>query len=97
MSKDPHETVKRLTDALEIAATGVEKHMRLKAIHQELMPLNPDEFPDEEARELFISVLEYSGCYDPQRPTAVSHPEIERCFQQLWELYWRMSSNSQYR
>ncbi|MDD1150007.1 hypothetical protein M5G25_17095 [Pseudomonas sp. TNT2022 ID357] len=97
MSKDPNGTVKRLTDALEIAATGVEKHMRLRAIHQELQPLCPDEFPDEEARELFKSVLEYSGSYDPQRPSAISHPEVEQCFKNLWDLYWLMSSNSQYR
>ncbi|ERO65528.1 hypothetical protein [Pseudomonas piscis] len=97
MSKDPHGTVKRLTGALEKATTGVEKHMRLRAIHQELMPLRPDDFPDEESRALFESVLEYSGSYDPQRPSVISHPEIERCFKQLWDLYWLMSSNNQYR
>ncbi|TDV53459.1 hypothetical protein EDF87_101547 [Pseudomonas helmanticensis] len=96
MSKDPHGTVKRLTDALEAAATGVEKHMRLRAVHQELMVLRPEEFPGEYARELFESILEYSGTYEPSRPTAISHPDIDQCFKQLWELYWLMSSNDQY-
>ena len=97
MTKDPHGTVKRLTDALEIASTVAEKHMRMRAIHRELMPLLPDEFPDEHSRELFESVLEYSGSYDPSLPHIVSLPKIETCLKQLWELYWRMSSNHQYR
>ncbi|WP_447781012.1 hypothetical protein [Pseudomonas plecoglossicida] len=97
MSKDPHGTVKRLTDAIEAACTVAEKHMRMRAIHRELMPLLADEFPDEYSRELFESILEYSGSYDPQLPSVVSLPKIEDCLKQLWELYWRMSSNNQYR
>ena len=97
MSKDPHGTVKRLTDALEAASTGVEKHMRLRAVYQELMPLLPEEFPDEHARELFEGIVEYAGTYDPRRPVAIGHPDIDKCFKQLWELYWLMSSNNQYR
>lgn len=96
MHKDPEGTVKRLTDALECAVTGVEKVQRLRNVYQQLMPLNPEEFYDEEARALFESVLNYTATFDHTRPAAIFHLEVGQCFDQLWKLYWLMSSNRQY-
>lgn len=97
MSRDPNNTVKRLTDALECAVTGVEKVQRLRNVYQQLVALNPEDFPDEEARELFEKIVSYTSAFDHTLPAAIFHLQVAQCFDQLWRLYWLMSANSEYK
>ena len=94
MSKDPADTVKRITEALEVAATEVQREHRFEGIYQALMALQPRDFPDEQDGQLMVeicnSALTLSSGRNNSRLGA-------KCLQQLWDLYWRMSSNNQYR
>lgn len=89
--KDPHKTVERLTNALESMATGANAERRAQDIYMALCPLNPDEFPDIDARLLFSQIIASSG------NGSGSQEECERLFANVWDLYWLMSSNSKYK
>lgn len=89
--KDPHNTVERLTKALEAMATGGSASQRSSSVHNELFPLLASEFPNENARSLFEKIMSF----DVSR-SAIPLEEYERLFQNVWDLYWLMSANSQY-
>ncbi|MBV7571747.1 hypothetical protein KW846_03445 [Pseudomonas sp. PDM32] len=90
--KDPHNTVERLTKALEAMATGGSAPHRVQIVLGELFPLLPSEFPTEEARSLFETIVSF----DTSR-SAISLDEYEQFFQSVWDLYWLMSANRQYK
>ncbi|VVM52212.1 hypothetical protein PS663_00848 [Pseudomonas fluorescens] len=90
--KDPHNTVERLTKALEVMATSGSAPHRLQVVLGELAPLQPSEFPKEEARFLFERIISF----DIAR-SGIPLDEYEQLFQAVWDLYWQMSSNIQYK
>ena len=90
--KDPQNTVERLTKALEAIATGGSAPHRAQAALGELLPLLASEFPKEDARSLFEKIMSF----DTSR-SAISLDEYEQFFQSVWDLYWQMSANSQYK
>ncbi|CAI8791378.1 GAK system XXXCH domain-containing protein [Pseudomonas jessenii] len=90
--KDPYKTVEQLTKALEAMATGGSAPHRVHALLSELHPLLPSEFPKEESRSLFEKIISF----DASR-SAISLDEYEQLFQCVWDLYWQMSANSQYK
>ncbi|MCL8301984.1 MULTISPECIES: hypothetical protein [Pseudomonas] len=93
MSKDPNGTVKRITDALELAATEVEQKYRFQGIYEQLMPLTQADFPEMNDGNLFVDILDSAQSLS----TGKKNPQMaSRCLKRLWELYWRMSSNQQY-
>lgn len=90
--KDPNKTVERLTKALEAMATGVSAPHRAEAVLGELFPLLPSEFPATEDRALFERIISF----DTSQPE-ISLEKYERFFNSVWDLYWHMSANHQYR
>lgn len=90
--KDPHNTVERLTKALEAMATCGSAPHRVQIVLGELFPLLPSEFPKEEARSLFESIISFDAVR-----SGISLEEYEQFFQNVWDLYWLMSANSQYK
>jgi len=90
--KDPHNTVERLTKALEAMATGGSAPHRAQIVLGELFPLLPNEFPSEEARALFEEIISF----DVAR-SGIPLKEYEQLFQSVWNLYWHMSANRQYK
>jgi hypothetical protein len=81
-----------LTKALEAMATGGSASHRVQDVISELVPLQPSEFPIEETRALFEKIV----TFDASR-SAISLDEYEHFFQDVWDLYWQMSANSQYK
>ena len=90
--KDPHNTVERLTKALEAMATGGSAPHRVQVVISELVPLQPSEFPIEETRSLFEKIISFDA-----RRSAIPLDEYEQFFQSVWDLYWLMSANMQYK
>ncbi|MFL1527888.1 hypothetical protein [Pseudomonas sp. O230] len=90
--KDPHNTVERLTKALEAMATGGSASHRAHVVYAELFPLQASEFPNEDARSLFEKIISF----DANR-SAIALEEYEQLFQSAWDLYWLMSANRQYK
>ncbi|MCY7264346.1 hypothetical protein [Pseudomonas protegens] len=90
--KDPHNTVERLTKALESMATGGSAPDRAQAVLSELFPLLPSEFPRPEAQTLFEAIISFDAVR-----SGISLDEYEKFFQSVWDLYWQMSSNREYK
>lgn len=90
--KDPHNTVERLTRALEAMATEVDASRRAQDIYEALAPLNSDEFPDKDAKLLFDRIISSGGS-----ASTFTQQEYEQLFANVWDLYWSMSSNRQYK
>lgn len=90
--KDPHNTVERLTKALEAMATGGSAPHRAETVLGELFPLLPTEFPSEGARALFEKVISFDAIR-----SGISLEDYEHFFQSVWDLYWHMSANRQYK
>ncbi|MBC3345393.1 hypothetical protein HU811_01935 [Pseudomonas sp. SWRI196] len=90
--KDPHNTVERLTKALEAMATGGSASDRANAVLGELFALLASEFPSEDARSLFEKITSF----DVNR-SGIALNEYEQFFQSVWDLYWLMSANKQYK
>jgi hypothetical protein len=90
--KDPHNTVERLTKALEAMATCGSAPHRVQVVLSELCPLLPSEFPKEEARSLFEKIISFDAAR-----SGISLEDYEQFFQSVWNLYWQMSANSQYK
>ncbi|MGQ7814080.1 hypothetical protein ACUTAH_00095 [Metapseudomonas furukawaii] len=90
--KDPHNTVQRLSGALESLATGVGDRERFESLLTWLMPLRPEDFPAEDARELFQKIHDRVGA-----PSGVGNDEMRECFSWVWSLYWMMSSNNEHK
>ncbi|MGH8384926.1 MAG: hypothetical protein ACRESJ_05445 [Pseudomonas sp.] len=90
--KDPHNTVERLTKALEAMATCGSASHRSNLVLSELSPLLASEFPTEDARSLFEKIISF----DTNRPS-IALEEYEQLFQSAWDLYWLMSANQQYK
>ena len=90
--KDPNNTVERLTKALEAIATGGSASHRSIAVFSELFPLSASDFPNEDAQSLFEKIL----AFDTNR-SAITLDEYEQLFQDVWDLYWLMSANRQYK
>lgn len=89
--KDPHNTVERLTQALESVATQVGAHTRAHDIYIALCPLNPSDFPSSDDQDLFTRIISSSSNGAKQ-----SQAQYEALFADVWALYWRMSSNRQF-
>lgn len=91
--KDPHNTVQRLTLALEAIATGAgSAEERLVDACNALLPLLPDEFPDAEARQLFEEIISLPAVTGP-----IDQDDAKEGFSKIWRLYWLMSENTEYK
>ena len=93
MSKDPAGTIQRITEALEIAATEVDRKHRFEGIYKALAPLQPEEFPEAQDGNLFSDIKSAALTLCSGRNNSRLGA---RCLKQLWELYWKMSANREY-
>jgi hypothetical protein len=88
--KDPHNTIERLTNSLEILATSEgSARVRYEGAWGLLVPLREEDFPLEEDRARFRAVFAAS-------PDKVPDSQLGARMKAIWELYWRMTSNELY-
>jgi hypothetical protein len=88
--KDPHNTLERLTLALEVVATSnATARERYERAWLVLLPLKPSDFPESEDRERHDRIFKTT-------PKTVEEEKLGECLRWVWELYWRMSGNTLY-
>ncbi|MDH1009956.1 hypothetical protein N5J43_08210 [Pseudomonas nicosulfuronedens] len=90
--KDPHNTVERLTNALECLVTVLGDEERLVAACNALLPLQSADFPDPAAQELFERIVALPSVDGPIPPKTVKEGATW-----VWDLYWMMSANTRYK
>lgn len=89
--KDPKNTVERLTNALHCLATSPETaRQRYASARNIILPLLKTDFPLPEDQERFAKIFAAT-------PDNVPDGELGERMAAIWELYWRMSENRQYR
>ena len=92
--KDPHNTRERLTKALTIIATSNEDaRRRAEYAWLEIMPLQEHEFPIT-AVQYYRFIRENSGVIINGSATNELCGKILKA---VWDLYWEMTENIQYR
>ena len=89
--QDPENTVERLTNALRHLATSTgTAFQRYDAAWHLIFKLRKADFPLVEDQERFEKIMAAS-------PATIHTDELGDRINEVWELYWRMSSNKQYR
>jgi len=93
MTNDPHNTIERLTNALEVVATSAESPWeRAKKTVLVLSPLQASEFP-EPARSKFEDI---TGYFRTVNSEAIAEVDLAILFRAIWDLYWEMTTNKKY-
>lgn len=89
--KDPHNTVERLTNAITHLATSTgTAFRRYEDAWHLISKLKKSDFPLAEDQDRFAKIVAAS-------PDTIHADELGDRITEVWELYWRMSSNIQYR
>lgn len=89
--KDPKTTTERLTNSLRFIATSSgSARERYSGAWASLLPLLESDFPLIEDKAMIAKI-------HASVPDKVPDGELGDRLNDIWELYWRMSSNEQYR
>ena len=90
-AKDPKNTVERLTNSLHFIAASVgTARERYQGAWSLLLPLSEDDFPEDEDKARIAKI-------HAAVPSDVPDSELGQRLADVWDLYWRMSSNQQYK
>lgn len=88
--KDPKNTTERLTNSLHrIATSAGTARQRYEGAWSLLLPLSESDFPEAEDKARIAKI-------HAAIPSEVPDSELGQRLADVWELYWRMSSNQQY-
>ena len=93
--KDPRNAMERLTNALNAIATSPRNaRQRCELAWSVLAPLSADGFgpvfPQQEDKAVFDRIMQANTA-------SLDEEGCERFLNLVWDLYWRMSENQQYR
>lgn len=92
--KDPHNTRERLTKALQVIATSSDAaSTRAEWAWMEIMPLLEHEFPIT-AVNYYRYLKENAGIIINGKAT---DEEVKVYLKSIWDLYWEMSENIQFK